>query len=163
MKIDIVDSIRYLDSPKRRGLRKQVKMILNILNLSKNTEVCITFLDDDGMRKLNETYRGVKRTTDVLSFPQYESNPQNLNAAIANNNLKLITLGDIVISIDTAKRHARLYGNTLEKEILKLIVHGTLHLLGYDHKKKNDAIIMRKKEKKLLSFMNNRGLSDRNI
>jgi probable rRNA maturation factor len=163
MKIHIVDSIRYLDSQKKKELIKQVKMILNPLNLSKSTEICITFLDDKAMRKLNETYRGMKRTTDVLSFPQNGSKLMNLNTAIAKTNPKTLILGDIVISIDTAKKHARFYGNDLEKEILKLIVHGTLHLLGYDHKKKNDAIIMRKKEKKLLSFMNNRGLSDRNI
>ncbi len=163
MKIHIVDSIRYLDSQKKRELIKQVKMILNTLDLSKNTEVCITFLDDNDMRKLNETYRGMKRTTDVLSFPQNGSKLMNLNTAIAKTNPKNLILGDIVISIDTAKKQARFYGSDLEKEILRLIVHGTLHLLGYDHKEKNDAIIMRKKEKKLLSFMNNRGLSDRNI
>ncbi len=163
MKIGIVDNFFYLNSQKKRELIKQVKMILNTLDLSKNTEVCITFLDDNAMRKLNETYRGMKRTTDVLSFPQNGSKLMNLNTAIAKTNPKNLILGDIVISIDTAKKHARFYGSDLEKEILRLIVHGTLHLLGYDHKKKNDAIIMRKKEKKLLSFMNNRGLSDRNI
>ena len=151
MKIYLVDSIRYLDSQKKRKLKKQVKLILNTLNLSRNTEICITFLDDNAMRKLNEAYRGIKRTTDVLSFPQNEWNSTSLNAAIAKGSS--ILLGDIVISIDTAKRHARFYGNSLEKEVQKLIVHGILHLLGYDHKKKNDAIVMRKKEKELLSLI----------
>lgn len=154
MKIHIVDSIRYLDSQKKRELKKRIKLILNTLNLSRNTEVCITFLDDDAMRKLNETYRGMKRTTDVLSFPQKnERDSIGLNAAIAKDNLENPLLGDIVISIDTAKRHARFYRNSLEKEVRKLIVHGILHLLGYDHKKKNDALMMRKKEKELLSLM----------
>lgn len=154
MKIHIVDSIRYLDSQKKRELKKRIKLILNILNLSRNTEVCITFLDDDAMRKLNETYRGMKRTTDVLSFPQKnERDSIGLNAAIAKDNLENLLLGDIVISIDTAKRHTRFYRNSLEKEVRKLIVHGILHLLGYDHKKKNDALMMRKKEKELLSLM----------
>jgi len=153
MKIHIVDNIRYLDLRKKREFKKQVEVILNTLNLSRNTEICITFLDDNDMRKINETYRGMKRTTDVLSFPQYELNPQNLNAAIATDNQKYLTLGDIVISINTAKRHAQFYGNSLEKEVRKLIIHGILHLLGYDHKKKNDALIMRKKEKELLSLI----------
>jgi len=155
MKIHIVDSFCYLDSQQKSELKKQVKLILNTLSLSWNTEICITFLDDNNMKKLNETYRGMTRTTDVLSFPQNEPDFMNLNAAIAKENLRNIILGDIVISIDTAKRHARFYGNSLEKEIWELIVHGTLHLLGYDHKKKNDALVMRKKEKELLSFMNN--------
>lgn len=153
MKIHVVDSIRYLDSQKKGKLKKQVEAILNILKLSRNTEICITFLDDSAMRRLNETYRGIKRTTDVLSFPQYELNPTNLNADIATDTLKHFTLGDVVISIDTARRHARFYGNSLEKEIQKLIIHGILHLLGYDHKKRNDAIVMRKKEKELLSLV----------
>lgn len=153
MKIHIVDDVRYLDSQKKRELKKEVKLILNTLNLSGNTEICITFLDDGVMRKLNETYRGMKRTTDVLSFPQNEPDSMNLNAAIATENLKNIMIGDIVISVDTAKRHARFYGISLEKEIQKLIIHGILHLLEYDHKKKNDAFVMKKKEKELLSLI----------
>ncbi len=153
MKIDIVDNLFYLGSQKKRELKRQVKLILNTFNLSRNTEVCITFLDDNAMRRLNETYRGIKRTTDVLSFPQDEWDSIELNAAIAKNNIENIVLGDIVISIDTAKRHARFYGHSLEKEIQKLIIHGILHLLGYDHKKKNDALVMKKKEKELLSLV----------
>jgi probable rRNA maturation factor len=152
MKIHIVDNLSYLDSQGKRELKNQVKLVLKGLNLSNNTEVCVTFLDDNAMRKLNETYRGMKRTTDVLSFPQKERDSGNCNAAIAKENPTTI-LGDILISIDTAKRHARFYGNTLEKEVQKLIIHGTLHLLGYDHKKKNDAFVMRKKEKELLSLI----------
>src|SRR5579884_560536 len=152
MKIHIVDNIRYLDSQKRRELKKQVGVILNDLKLPRNTEVCITFLDDDAMRELNEAYRGIKRTTDVLSFPQNVWDSMGFNAAIAKDSLRNKMLGDMVISIDTAKRHARFYGNSLEKEVRKLIVHGILHLLGYDHKKKNDAIVMRKKEKELIDL-----------
>jgi probable rRNA maturation factor len=153
MKIHILDNLSYLDSQEKGVLKNQVKLILKGLNLANNTEICITLLNDDGMRELNETYRGMKKTTDVLSFPQYDTNPKNLNAAIAKYNLKPLTLGDIVISIDTAKRHALFYGNSLEKEIRKLIIHGILHLLGYDHKKRNDALVMRKKEKELLSLI----------
>jgi probable rRNA maturation factor len=152
MQIHIVDSIRYLDSQKRRELKKQVGVILNALKLPRNTEVCITFLDDDAMRELNETHRGIKRTTDVLSFPQNVWDSMGFNTAIAKDSLKNKMLGDIVISVDTAKRHAQFYGNSLEKEVWKLIVHGILHLLGYDHKKKNDAMVMRNKEKELIDL-----------
>jgi probable rRNA maturation factor len=152
MKIHIIDNIRYLDSQKRRELKKGVGVILNALKLPRGTEVCITFLDDDAMRELNETHRGIKRTTDVLSFPQNVWDSMGFNAAIAKDSLKNKMLGDIVISVDTAKRHARFYGNSLEKEVRKLIVHGILHLLGYDHKKRNDAVVMRKKEKELINL-----------
>lgn len=152
MKIHIVDNICYLDPQEKRTLKNQVKLVLKDLNLPDSIETCITFLDDNAMRKLNETYRAMKRTTDVLSFPQNEPDSMDWNAAIAKESLTIL-LGDIVISIDTAKRHARSYGNSLEKEVRKLIVHGILHLLGYDHKKKTDAFVMRKKEKELLSLI----------
>ncbi|NIS09445.1 MAG: rRNA maturation RNase YbeY, partial [Candidatus Dadabacteria bacterium] len=84
----------------------------------------------------NKTYRNINRATDVLSFPQ--------------DGPDFSILGDILISVDTAKRHADKYGNSLEYEIKKLLVHGILHLLGYDHKKKKETMIMREKEKELL-------------
>jgi len=91
------------------------------------------------MRELNRSYRNIDRTTDVLSFAQGEGGPG------------YTLLGDVVISLDTAGRHSESYGNTLHEEIKKLIVHGILHLLGHDHKKKKDTQIMREKEAELLS------------
>jgi probable rRNA maturation factor len=105
------------------------------------------------MRNLNETYRGIKRTTDVLSFPQYVLNPENVNSAIAYNHKHNFPLGDIIISIETAKRQAKRYKTPAKKEIQRLIIHGTLHLIGHDHKKRRETIAMRKKEKELLSLV----------
>jgi len=147
MEVHIIDNNRYLNPQKRTALKKQVKLILNNLNLTDKTEVCITFVGDDEMRDLNKTYRGINRTTDVLSFPQMD-----FNAAIAFPNIKPL-LGDIIISFKTAKRHTRLYKTTMERETQKLIIHGILHLLGYDHKRKKDAEEMKKKEKELLSLI----------
>ena len=88
------------------------------------------------MRELNRNYRNIDRTTDVLSFPQGEGPDLTL-------------LGDIVISLDTASRHSESYGVTLHEELKKLIIHGILHLLGHDHKKKKETQIMREKEMQL--------------
>ena len=88
------------------------------------------------MRELNRSYRQIDRTTDVLSFPQSEGPDFTL-------------LGDILISTDTAERHSKSYGVTLHEELKKLIIHGILHLLGHDHKKKKETEIMREKEKEL--------------
>ena len=140
MKAHIVDYADFLNKQGKRKLRNHIKLIFKYLGLSSNKEICITFLDDKGMRKLNSTYRGIKRTTDVLSFPQDGPDTQSL--------------GDIIISVDTAKRHARFYKISLQREIMKLIIHGILHILGYDHKKKNDASKMRKKEKELAHLIN---------
>ena len=140
MKAHIVDYVDFLSKQKQRELINRIKLILKYLRLSSNKDLCITFIDDKGMRKLNSTYRGIKRTTDVLSFPQDGPDTQSL--------------GDIIISTDTAKRHARFYKISLQREIMKLIIHGILHILGYDHKKKNDASKMKKKEKELVHLIN---------
>ncbi|GIW47162.1 MAG: hypothetical protein KatS3mg078_1039 [Deltaproteobacteria bacterium] len=150
MQIDVVDTVNFLSKNQIKDLKKKIKYILQSLKLPKNTEICITFTDDHLMRELNSTYRGINRTTDVLSFPQ-----EKLDSAIAlapkNKNITL--LGDIVISIDAAKRNATRYGIDITKEIDKLITHGILHLLGYDHKKKKDAEKMKTKENEILSSL----------
>ena len=140
MKAHLIEYVDVLNKEEKRKLRSHIKLILKCLNLLNCKELCITFVDDKEMRKLNLTYRGIKRTTDVLSFSQDGPDTQSL--------------GDIVISVDTAKRHARFYKISLQREIVKLIIHGILHILGYDHKKKHDASKMRKKEKELLQLVN---------
>ncbi|HWP92800.1 MAG TPA: rRNA maturation RNase YbeY [Thermodesulfobacteriota bacterium] len=153
MKILITDSKPYLSSAEKRALKKEMTLILKALNLPSHTEVSISLVDDITMRNLNETYRGIKRTTDVLSFPQYVLNPENVNSAIAHNHKQNFLLGDIIISIETAKRQAKRYKTPTKKEIQRLIIHGTLHLIGHDHKKRKETIAMRKKEKELLSLV----------
>jgi len=96
----------------------------------------ISFIDDTKMRELNLSYRSIDRTTDVLSFPQ-------------NEGPDFTILGDIIISLETARRHSKSYGITLQEELKKLIIHGILHLLGHDHKKKKETQIMREREKEL--------------
>ena len=137
MKITILDENNFFDKDEKKNIRSTVLKIFTILVQSKDSEICISFVDDDTIRELNKTYRSINRATDVLSFPQ--------------DGPDFSILGDIVISVDTAKRHAVRYENTYEFEIKKLIVHGILHLLGFDHKKKKETIVMREKEKQLLA------------
>jgi probable rRNA maturation factor len=139
MKVYIVDQVNCLNKQEKKALQDKIKLILKYLEISGNKDLCITFLDDNAMRKLNTIYRGIKKTTDVLSFSQDGPDTR--------------AFGDIIISIDTAKRHARFYRKSLKKEMIKLIIHGILHILGYDHKRKNETLIMRKKEKELLSLV----------
>lgn len=150
MDVHIIDNNRYLSPQRRKALKGMVKLILKHLGITGRIEICITLVGDCEMRKLNRTYRGIDKTTDVLSFPQADS-----SAAIANtiNNPYIKPLGDIVISLETAERHTKTYKTTIEKETEKLIVHGTLHLLGYDHKRKKQREEMRRKEKELLRLI----------
>jgi probable rRNA maturation factor len=89
------------------------------------TEVSIALIDDASMTELNKRFRGKKKTTDVLTFPADDS----YNEPSATGR----PLGDIVISIDQARRQAADEKHSLATEIRYLILHGVLHALGYDH------------------------------
>jgi|SRR6266436_952171 len=84
----------------------------------------VAFVSDRAMRALNRIWRGKRATTDVLSFPTEQAEFEKLAG---------LNLGDIVISIEQAERQAKEHGLSLENEIAQLILHGLLHLSGYDH------------------------------
>ncbi len=111
---------------KRKVKKEEIEEILlkalEKLRLEK-IEVSVYITDDEEIRKLNKNYRGKDKPTDVLSFP--------LNETFNGYTL----LGDIVISQDTAERQAKELGHTLNYEIKRLLIHGLVHLLGYDHEK----------------------------
>lgn len=90
----------------------------------ENANFSIIFIDDEKMHELNKTYRGIDRTTDVLSFA-FED-----NQAIK---LPMRELGDIFISIPKMEEQALEYSHSTKRELSFLVVHGLLHLLGYDH------------------------------
>lgn len=90
----------------------------------ENAVFTIIFIDDEKMHELNKTYRGIDRTTDVLSFA-YEDN-ETMKCDIR-------MLGEIFVSIPKMKEQAKEYGHSETRELSFLVVHGILHLLGYDH------------------------------
>ena len=94
-------------------------------------QVSILFTDDDTMRSFNRQYRKKDRTTDVISFPWGGKNLEGV-----------INIGDIVISVQRAFDQAGDAGWSLEREIKKLLVHGFLHLIGYDHKTDRSEMAM---------------------
>ena len=143
MKIGILDETGELDSKTKSRIKKIAHLVLKEQDVPGDCELSITFIDDTQMRELNRTYRKIDRTTDVLSFPQSEGPDFTI-------------LGDIIISLDTAERHSKSYGVTLHEELKKLIVHGILHLLGHDHKKKKETEIMREREKELSLLIKDR-------
>lgn len=91
------------------------------------TEVSIAFVDDDAMTELNKKFRRKAKTTDVLTFPADDS----YNEPSATGR----PLGDIVISVDQARRQAAEEKHSLATEVRYLVLHGLLHALGYDHEK----------------------------
>lgn len=98
-------------------------------------EVSVLFVNDKRMRDLNRLYRGKDRTTDVLSFPQQDRTALHAGRYNAMNAQRSTPLGDIVISLPQAQRQAAAYGAPLYEELARLLVHGLLHLTGYDHER----------------------------
>jgi len=106
-------------------LKTQLTKLLGTLNLLE-AELSVLFVGDRAMRTLNQQYRGKDRTTDVLSFSLREGR---------FNKVQPNMLGDIVISVPTAGQQAVDAGLTLQQELERLLVHGLLHLVGYDHER----------------------------
>ncbi|GAB6071711.1 rRNA maturation RNase YbeY [Venenivibrio stagnispumantis] len=116
----------------KKFIKEAVFLILQNLNLD-NVEISISLVDDETMRNLNREWRGKDKTTDVLSFPMEDE------FGISKYRL----LGDVIISLPYAEKQAKEIGYTIEEEIIRLLTHGILHLLGYDHEtSEEDAKIM---------------------
>ncbi len=112
----------------------------------------VAFVPDDRMRQLNEMFRGKNSTTDVLSFPHGPDDfVQNASSSLSaerdeSRTLNETFLGDIVISAEQAQKQAEENSLTLEAEIKQLILHGLLHLCGYDHEADNGEMNVRELE-----------------
>ena len=112
-------------------------------------EVSVVLTDDDTVHELNLRYRGFDKPTDVLSFAQLD---QIEGAPSLPNVGELpLLLGDVIISVDTAARQAQAHHISLEKELELLIVHGILHLLGYEDDTEEGAELMREREFAILN------------
>lgn len=107
-------------------------------------ELSLVLCDDAFIHGLNREWREVDAPTDVLSFAMGEGEDADLNPDV---------LGDIVISMTTAARQAEEHGHALDVEVRILLVHGFLHLLGYDHIDPDDAVEMREAEGRLLAVL----------
>ncbi len=124
-----------------RNVRSTVRTLLNIMDCA-NKEISISFVDDKTIQQLNNIYLQKNKPTNVLSFSLQEGEYGNINPDI---------LGDIIISAETAQRDAAIGNLSLSEEIVFLIIHGLLHLLGFNHENttKIQTAKMRMKEKEL--------------
>ncbi|MBE0449797.1 MAG: rRNA maturation RNase YbeY [Clostridia bacterium] len=133
-----------LDQNLESRIQDAMSCVLRHESITVDGEVSLLFVDNDKIQLLNKEYRGKDLITDVLSFPQYES--------IKNDGINdfFVYLGDIVISLDQANLQAAEFGHSIEREIVYLVVHSLLHLLGYDHMIDKDKTEMRAHEKVVL-------------
>jgi probable rRNA maturation factor len=104
------------------------QLTLDLENVTQESALSVVIGDDMLLKKLNYKYRSIDTTTDVLSFPSGELDPDS----------NMVYLGDVVISLPRAEYQASVGGHPLVDELQLLVVHGTLHLLGYDHLEQAD-------------------------
>ena len=130
------------------ALEADAHMLLAALDL-RDVELSLVLCDDSTIQGLNRDWRAVDKATDVLSFAQGEDaavwDGDHLRPGVLTG-----PLGDVIISIDTARRQADELGHSLDDEIRVLLVHGLLHLLGHDHDDDDEAVQMHRLERDLL-------------
>lgn len=117
----------------------------------ESLEVSVMFTGDERIRELNREYRGIDAPTDVLSFALREKVPGEPAEGDCVSGESLELLGDIVISVDTVDRQAREYGESLAGEVARLVCHGMLHLLGYDHRAEEEEVQMMELQESVLA------------
>ena len=130
----------------QRKIKEIIRKILKYLKVDEETEISVLFTDDKFIRSLNNKYRGIDKPTDVLSFSLQEGTVKP--PEVENDKL----LGDIIISVETAQKQADTLNHSMERELTVLLIHGLLHLTGYDHEEDKDYKIMREKESKILKI-----------
>lgn len=135
------------------ALEETVEVLLDAIG-ERDSTVSLRFIRDPAMRALNRDYRGKDRPTDVLSFPMY--GPESFDRTARTHAVSPSDpaagerlLGDIVISVDTAKRQSDGYDAPLGREIERLLIHGVLHLCGHDHLEPDERATMEREERRL--------------
>jgi rRNA maturation RNase YbeY len=145
MPVEIVRRGAGKKCPARR-LKNAATRILKLLK-QHHAELSVALIGNGEMRRLNARYRKKDYPTDVLSFPVAAGMPGGVQL-----------LGDVIISVDKAREQAKERGRSLDEEMTTLLIHGVLHLLGYDHERSaKDARIMGRLEKKIYKALCDRG------
>ncbi|WP_096434608.1 rRNA maturation RNase YbeY [Alteribacter populi] len=147
--IDLIDETEELSEGHLHLVRNVLETAYDVKSVDAKTEVSVTFVDDLQIQELNRDYRNIDRATDVLSFALNEGEEETVHYDEAEGEAPEL-LGDIIISVQTAKAQAEEYGHTFERELGFLAVHGFLHLIGYDHQSEEEEIEMFELQEEIL-------------
>ncbi len=131
-----------------RRIRKLVQSVLKAEGVPPPYQVGVVFTDSDTVRELNRDYRGLDEATDVLAFHMLPAKEDD--QVFAHPPDGITRPGEVVISCPTAEEQAREQGHSAERELTLLVIHGVLHLLGYDHEAPEEEAGMRAREKQHL-------------
>lgn len=142
------DETDSVEEQQQRLIEKLLIYAAKQEGISGEAEVSVTFMTDAGIQKINAEYRGIDASTDVISFALEEMVDDEIQI-IGKEEIPR-ALGDIIISVETAKAQAADYGHDINREIGFLALHGFLHLLGYDHMTDEDEAKMFGRQKEIL-------------
>ncbi len=130
-------------------MQKAAKICLEQHEIYGNdVEISVTFVSNEEIKSINATHRSKDVVTDVLSFPQFEEIEEIKDQL--EDEYGPIILGDVVIASEVAKTQAEEYGHSYQREVVYLLVHSILHLLGYDHIEAEEKNQMREAEEKVM-------------
>lgn len=129
-------------------LKKIVSIVLEGEKIVKEVELSIALIGPGRMRKINRRYRGKNRVTDVLAFPESKILLEKFKVGVAK---KVQGLGEVVICLREVKKNAKRFNSSSEKELARVLIHGMLHLLGYNHEEIKEAKKIKEKEDFYLS------------
>jgi probable rRNA maturation factor len=153
-RISITVDPRVAGAPNPAWVRRVLRAALAAEGRAHGYAVDVHITDDEGIQALNRAHRGVDALTDVLSFPlQPFAQGAPVPERFAQPPGAQVHLGDIVLSWPRAIAQAAEYGHSVEREAAYLLVHGLLHLLGYDHQAPAEAQVMRAREEAVLGAL----------
>jgi probable rRNA maturation factor len=150
MEINILIEEGIEVEPDAEWLQKIVEKVLLAENMPSSVEISLVITGQERMQELNREYRGKDRPTDVLSFSMLEEKEEEEPTTFIGPPDGQLHLGEVIISYPQALIQAREQGHSIKKEMAALIVHGVLHILGYDHEKSEMKPAMTAKEKEVL-------------
>ena len=135
--------------------RRAVKATLQEEGIELPIEINIQVVDDKSIQEVNREQRGKDSPTDILSFPAADYIPGAFvpNQSDIDPESGCLYLGDIVLSCESAERQAEEYGHDIARETAYLVVHATLHLIGYDHMEADEQANMREREEQILMIL----------
>lgn len=148
--------VRGKVSKKYKLLAKEIaERVIESKNFPKDLEVAIDFVSEKEIKRLNAEFREIDKVTDVLSFPSFQLKPGEVldtddeEVSMFRQESGCIHFGDMALCLKQTKRQAKEFDVSLESEIKKLVIHSMLHLMGYDHIKDEDYLVMKKEEERL--------------
>lgn len=154
LEINLQVDKRFIANLERNWLRSVIRKVIKTLGLTSPVEVSLVVTDTEKVRQLNKEYRGKNEPTDVLAFAMISGKDKGKSFVTPPDGV--LHLGEVVISYPQAVKQAAERRHSVEQELVLLITHGILHLVGYDHEQPNEAEKMRSKEREIMAKIGSR-------